>query len=240
MKNNILITGGSGTLGKELHKYFSLALYPPHVQLDITNTVVVNRYFEKELFDMVIHAAAFISPPQIDKNPLLALQTNIIGTANIVQACIKYGKKLVYISTDYVFDGKKGNYIEEDSVYPINKYAWSKLGGECAVRLMDDYLIIRTSFGPETFPYEKAFIDQWTSREVVSAIAKKISILVNKNAVGTFHIGGLKKSVYEYATKNEKNTSIKKASIMDVPFTLPKDTSLNVDKYKKFTGCENG
>ncbi len=55
--------------------------------------------------------------------------------------------------------GDQGNYKETDPVYPVNKYAWSKLGGECAVRMYDKSLIIRTTFGPNVFPYQKAFVD---------------------------------------------------------------------------------
>ena len=82
--------------------------------------------------------------------------------------------RLVQISTDYVFNGEKGNYREDDPVFPVNKYAWSKLGGECAVLIYDNSLVVRTSFGPSQFPFEKAFADQWTSRESVGAIAGKI------------------------------------------------------------------
>jgi hypothetical protein len=64
---------------------------------------------------------------------------------------------LVYISTDYVFAGEKGMYKEQDELLPQNKYAWSKLGGECAVQMLDNYVIIRLSFGPDIFPYKAAF-----------------------------------------------------------------------------------
>ncbi len=98
------------------------------------------------------------------------------------QAVPDFGLQLVYISTDYIFKGDRGLYSETDAVYPSNKYAWSKPGGECAMRLYDKALIIRTSFGPNTFPYEKAFVDQWTSRESVSVIARKINALLTRTS----------------------------------------------------------
>src|SRR5690606_22152297 len=96
-----------------------------------------------------------------EKDPLNGIETNIIGTANVVKLCMKHSLRLIYISTDYVFSGDKGDYKENEPVHPVNKYAWSKLGGECAVRMYDKALIVRTSFGANVFPYDKAFVDQW-------------------------------------------------------------------------------
>ena len=87
-----------------------------------------------------MHGAAFTSPPKINENPKLALDVNIVGTANLVRACMERNIKILYISTDYVFKGDRGMYKEDDPVFPANKYAWSKLGGECAVRLYDNSL----------------------------------------------------------------------------------------------------
>ncbi len=117
----------------------------------------------------------------------------------------------------------------------MNKYAWSKLGGECAVHLYNNSLIIRTSFGPNVFPYEKAFIDQWTSRENVSVIAKKIiDILKNgENITGIIHIGGKRKTVYEYACGLDERKKIGTISVKDVSFIAPRDTSLICDRYNK-------
>ncbi|MGZ7135615.1 MAG: sugar nucleotide-binding protein [Methanobacterium sp.] len=69
--------------------------------------------------DVVVHAAAFTSPPKVDEVPMQALDVNIIGTANVVKLCSEYNMKIIYICTDYVFKGDKGNYREDDSVYPV-------------------------------------------------------------------------------------------------------------------------
>lgn len=231
--NGLVFTGGSGLLGKELRKCFPGALYPTHSELDITDRTSIIAYFQKNQFDSMVHLAAFTSPPRIDADPLKALTVNIIGTSNIVAACMLYEKKIIYISTDYVFRGDKTRYAEEDAVYPVNKYAWSKLGGECAVRLYNDHLIIRTSFGQLPFPHKQAFVDQWTSREPVTVIADKIKKLILANAVGTYHVGGKRRSVHEYATTLAGGKGIAAVTRKKMNFAVPKDTSLNTDKFGK-------
>jgi dTDP-4-dehydrorhamnose reductase len=112
-------------------------------------------------------------------------------------------------------------------VHPVNKYAWSKLGGECAVRLYDDSLILRTTFGPVPFPYDKAFVDQWTSRESVDVIAGLMAALVDRGVRGIVHVGGGRKTVYDYAVSLDPVRTIGKLSIKDVTFKAPADTSLD-------------
>jgi dTDP-4-dehydrorhamnose reductase len=230
-KSKIIFTGGSGLLGSEIKKILPDIKYPSSKEFNITDYTQMKTYLELNRCDLLIHAAAFTSPPLIDKNPLKAIEVNILGTANIVKLCMEFDIRLIYICTDYVFRGDNGNYKEDDAVYPVNKYAWSKLGGECAVRMYDKSLIIRTTFGPNIFPYEKAFIDQWTSRESVSVIARKISKLIDKNITGVIHVGGKRKSVFEYAKSLDESRDIKGLSINDINFTVPVDTSLNCDKY---------
>ena len=235
MNKKTLFTGGSGLLGKEFKKILPEIDYPSSKDFNIMNYEQMENYIKGTQYNILIHAAAFTSPPKIDQNPLLAIDTNIIGTANVVKICMKHNIKLIYISTDYVFNGEKGNYKEDDPVYPVNKYAWSKLGGECAVRLYDNSLIIRTSFGPNVFPYEKAFIDQWTSRESVEKIANMIAALLDKDVTGVVHVGGPRKTVFEYAKSLSPQKNIKPISIHQMNFTIPKDTSLNVERFKYIT-----
>ena len=233
VEKKIIFTGESGLLGTEVKKILPDITYPSLDEFDITNYDQMKRYIESNGCDLIIHAAAFTSPPQIDKDPLTAIEINIVGTSNIVKLCIEFDVRLIYICTDYVFKGDKGNYKEDEPVYPVNKYAWSKLGGECAVRLYDKSLIIRTTFGPNVFPYEKAFVDQWTSREAVSVIAGKISKLVDKDITGVIHVGGKRKTVMQFAKKLDETKEIGSLSINDVNFDVPVDTSLNCDKYNE-------
>lgn len=233
--SKVIFTGGSGLLGSEFRSLLPAVKYPSSSEFNVTNFEQMSSYARANGCEMVIHAAAFTSPPQVDKDPLKAVEVNITGTANVVKLCIEFGARLIYISTDYVFNGEKGNYSEIDPVFPVNKYAWSKLGGECAVRVYDKSLIIRTSFGPNVFPYPKAFIDQWTSRESVSAIAKKIVPLLDKDITGVIHVGGKRKTVYEYAKGLDESKEIGKLSVKDVSFSVPVDTSLNCEEYRKLT-----
>ena len=231
--SKIIFTGGSGLLGSEFRKIRPDIDYLSSGEFNVTNYDQMKKYVESHSCDLLIHAAAFTSPPLIEKNPLKALEVNITGTANVVKLCMEFGIHLIYISTDYVFKGDKGNYKETDPVYPVNKYAWSKLGGECVVRMYDKSLIIRTTFGPNVFPYPKAFIDQWTSRESVAVIAGKIAKLLDKDICGVIHVGGKRKTVYEYAKSLDAAKEIDKLSVNDVGFTVPKDTSLNCEKYNE-------
>jgi len=180
----------------------------------------------------ILHCAAMISPPKINEDIAQAIQSNIIGTSLLAAACYKRNIRLVYISTDYVFAGEKGLYKEGDELLPQNKYAWSKLGGECAVQMLDNYVIIRLSFGPDIFPYKAAFTDQFTSRESASVIAKKIKNIVVSDFKGVIHIGGTRKSVYEYALSLGVE-NIDKISIKDMSVKMPTDTSLDCSLYNQ-------
>lgn len=235
-QQSVLCTGGSGRLGTELKKLLPKAQFPSSTSFNLTDHKQMERYIRAHRPSVIVHAAAFVSPPLIDKTPQKAIEVNIIGTAVIAELCSRYKIKLVYISTDYVFRGDKGNYKEDDLVFPMNKYAWSKLAGECAVRMLDDYLIIRTSFGEKVFPYEKAFVDQYTSRESVDEIAKKIVTVLKAGVSGVIHLGHRRRSVYQYAKALGGKKPIGKASITDVHFAVPKDASLNTARYKKLFG----
>lgn len=233
MKNRVVIfTGGSGLLGSEFRKIAPEFLYPSQQEFDVANYPQMEQFALAHGCDQVIHAAAFTSPPAVDKDPAKALDVNIIGTANVVKLCLKFRARLMYICTDYVFRGDQGGYAEDDPVHPVNKYAWSKLGGECAARLYDKSLIVRTTFGPNRFPYERAFGDQWTSREPVSVIARKLAALAEKEVFGVVHVGGERRTVLEYARSLDSSKAIGELSIKDVPFRVPVDTSLNCELYK--------
>lgn len=235
-ENKILFTGGSGLLGSEMKKVIPSANFPAHQDFDVTNYSQMKNYLTKKDISLIIHAAALKSPPKIDEDPKKGIDSNIIGTSNVVKCCFENDIKLIYISTDYVFDGKDGNYSEDDPVHPVNKYGWSKLGGECAARMYDNSLIVRTSFGENEFPYEKAFVDQYTSRISVSELVKKLALLIDSDLTGTIHIGHKRRSVMEYAKSVSPEKEIGNLSINQVSFNAPKDTSLNTRKFEQIFG----
>ena len=130
----ILVTGGNGEFCKHLveqgkeHSFLTPlkvaydSIYPA---VDVRNYWSVDWYFRQKQneFDCVIHAGAITRPMVIhEDNPRLSIKTNIIGTANVVMACEKYNKKIIYISTDYVYEGTDGNYKETDAMKPFTKY----------------------------------------------------------------------------------------------------------------------
>lgn len=232
-ESKILITGGSGLLGTELRKLFPAAHFPGSDEFDVRDLGQMTAYAEGRPLALLVHAAAFTSPPRIDADPQLAIDSNVIGTANVVKLCMGRGCRLIYLSTDYVFRGDAGHYAEEDPLHPVNKYAWSKLGGECAVRLYDDSLIVRTTFGPQVFPYEKAFVDQWTSRESVEIVARKLAELIHSDARGVVHVGGPRRTVHEFARSLDEARPIGELSIHDVDFEVPVDTSLDCTRYDR-------
>ena len=92
-----------------------------------------------------------------EKNIQKSINLNIIGTANLVNICSELKIKLIYFSTSYVYPGTKGDYNEHDGVLPWNNYAWSKLGGECAVQMYKNSLILRVCMTEKPFIHKKAF-----------------------------------------------------------------------------------
>lgn len=230
--NNILITGSAGKLGSALVKCLPDAIQGTRINFDITNEAMMQSFLNQHSnIDTIIHCAALVSPPKVNEYIADAIRTNIIGTALLSIACFKKNIRLIYISTDYVFSGEDGMYNEYDAVLPQNKYAWSKLAGESAVQMLDNYVIVRLSFGPDIFPYKAAFTDQYTSRESASAISDKLKNIVLSDFKGLIHIGADRKSVFDYALSLGAK-HIEKISIKDMTVKIPKDTSLNTDLYK--------
>lgn len=229
----ILITGGSGLLGKNLLQIINYEKYkvlaPSSKQLDIVNKNSVDSFFKKNKIDLCIHCAAMTNVPKIEKQFKVtrnALYTNIVGTINVLDSCIDKNIKLCFISTDHVFDGMRGNYRKNDLINPLSKYAKTKASAELAVRTYKNSLIIRTSFFGNDFPYEKAFIDQWSSKDYIDIMAPKILKECLSGKIGISHVYSKKRSLYEIA--KIKNINIKKISIKDFnnKLPLPVDTSL--------------
>lgn len=221
---NILLTGGTGTLGTELKKLKKDLLTPSSEELNITDSFSVENYFKNNKLDIVIHAAAYTNVSLAEKEIEKVIDVNINGTYNILKNCIKQNIKLVYISTDYVFDGEKGNYKINDPINPITKYAKSKAASELMVRMYDNSLCIRTSFYGHTFPYDKALVDQWTTKNYIDIIAPKILNQIIDNKFGVVHVGSEKRTIFEIAKERKKDVIpiLRK----EIGLSVPKDTSL--------------
>ncbi|MEW5925047.1 MAG: NAD(P)-dependent oxidoreductase, partial [Candidatus Zixiibacteriota bacterium] len=146
MPDRMLIIGGTGLLGVDLTKFFSSSYKVcsvGHREMDITNMDQVKKFFENFQPHFVLHAAAIADVDKCEIYQDLAMSVNADGTENIVRACHEHDAFLVYYSTDYVFDGKKGrSYEESDKTGPINFYGRTKLEGESRVMEYPDMAAI--------------------------------------------------------------------------------------------------
>ena len=137
-KDKIVFTGGSGRFGKVFKSAcsFKNIYYPSRKDLDICNYKSIKKFLKKIRPKIVIHTAAISRPMNIHDNyPQRSIQTNIIGTSNLTIVCMEMGIKLIYFSTNYVYPLNNKSNKENDPVLPINNYALSKMGGECAVQM---------------------------------------------------------------------------------------------------------
>ena len=228
-KNKIVVSGGNGRFATVLRKTINSKNYyfPTKSQMNILSLGSLEKYLKLKKPKYFLHVAALSRPMSIhDKKISESIDINIIGTSNVVKVCEKFKIKLIYFSTGYVYPGIKGNYTEHDSVNPINKYAISKLGGECAVKMYDNSLILRIMMCEKPFIHKSAFYDIKTNFIFQEDVAKMIPKLLNKK--GIINIGGKTQSVYNFAKRYNKK--IKKISGKKI---FPPNPSMNVSKLKK-------
>ena len=136
-----------------------------------------------------------------------------------------------------IFKCNKVNYSESDNINPVNKYALSKLGGECSVQFHPKSLIVRTSFCGNTYMYDKASTDQYTSRITVGEFVVKLKKVIEDDTIlGIINIGERRISVYNLA-KSLSDREIIPIVRSDIKnYKLPGDTSLDTLKYKMLCG----
>ena len=236
-KNRIVITGGSGRFGqvfrKNQKKYKFQFLFPNKNKLNILNLKSTKKYLSNKKPKYLIHLAGLSRPMSIHNKFISeSIDKNIIGTANITKICAKLKIKLIYISTCYVYPGKKGNYSESDPLLPINNYAWSKLGGESAVHMYKNSLILRASITEKPFVHKSAFTDFKTNFIFHEDLIEKILKIINEK--GIINIGGKSQSVYNFAKKYNKK--IKKISAKRLlGKKTPTNITMNINKFKRLT-----
>jgi len=234
-KNKIVVTGGNGRFAQSLKKIRSKYrfVYPSKKSLDITNLNSIKKLLKKEKPKSVLHLAGLSRPMALhDKNIAKSISLNIVGTANLVKICSELKIKLIYFSTSYVYPGKKGNYKENDGVLPINNYAWSKLGGESAVQMYNNSLILRICMTEKPFVHKKAFVDFITNFTFHENIANSLFKLINKK--GVINVGGKSQSVYKFVKKYNPNIKKIYAKKM-MGKNFPLNVSMNIKKLKKIT-----
>ena len=234
-KKKIVVTGGSGRFGKVIKNHTINSklefLFPTKKNLNILNINSINKYLKNKKPKYLLHLAGLSRPMSLhDKNITESINKNILGTANITKACSKFRIKLIYISTSYVYPGKKGNYSENSPLLPINNYAWSKLGGECSVQMYKNSLILRTCVTEKPFVHKKAFYDYKTNFIFHEDLVEKIIKI--KDQKGIINVGGKSQSVFNFAKKYNKK--IKKISAKKtMGKNSPLNVTMNINKFKK-------
>ncbi len=224
----IFITGARGMLGNDLvntlsrrHEIITSG------SLDVTILKDTLASIKEADPDVVIHAAAFTDVDACESEREKAYKVNALGTRNITVASSKIGASLVYISTDYVFDGeKKDGYYEFDNPNPINFYGITKYLGEVYVRdLIERFYIVRTSwlFGKHGKNFVKTMLKLAGEKEKISVVddqvgsptytldlAEAINLLIEKPAYGIYHITNSGHcSWYEFAKEIFKQSKIR-------------------------------
>ena len=238
--SRVVVTGGNGRFAniikKNLKKNF---FFPSKKDLNILSLISIEKYIKKIKPKIIIHAAGLSRPMEIhEKDINSSINLNIIGTANIVQVCNKFNIKIIYLSTTYVYPGKKGNYKEVDPILPINNYAWSKLGGEASVQMYKNSLILRICMTEKPFTHKKAISDLKTNFLYHDEVAKIIPYLLNFQ--GILNIGGKSQTPYKFA-KNS-GLKIRKISKNKTAFKHLKNISISTKKFRKLInfGGEKG
>ena len=230
----IVVTGGSGRFGSILKSFKSKKknyLFPSKKQLNILNINSIKKYLKKKKPKILLHLAGLSRPMKIhDKDINKSINLNIIGTSNIVTVCSELNIKLIYFSTNYVYPYKKGFYKESDPVNPSNNYAWSKLGGECAVKLYRNSLILRVCMTEYPFIHKSAYTNMYTNFIYHKDLIKILDKVYSK--FGVLNVGGPPKSVYNFARKD--NPSINKEKIKNIKKNIiPLNSLMNLSKLKK-------
>ena len=232
-KTKVLLTGASGFLGKKIMMMFpelgfevlgtSASKDENISKMDVTNRKEVLGLISDFKPDVVVHAAAVINVDWCEQNRDEAFRINVDGARNVAEACRDVGAKMVLVSTDYVFDGKKnGKYKEDDERNPVGVYGWTKAEAEKVVeQILDDYLIVRASVlygfndsrdretyvtyvlrmlksGEEVF----GFTDQYNNPAFIDDVVQALAKLIKLDEGGIFHVTGPENiSRFEFARK---------------------------------------
>jgi nucleoside-diphosphate-sugar epimerase len=217
---------GDGLLGSEIINQTSWSL------ISRNNNSVDARDFKNwsnllDEYDTIVNCIAFTKTYENNKKDNWDL--NIFFVNELIDYCNHHNKKLIHISTDYLYAGSVPFATEDDIPIPVNTwYGYSKLVGDAIVQLRsNDYLICRLSHKPNPFPYENAWFDMRTNCDSVDVISDLIIKLVNSNAKGVYNVGTEIKSIYDLAKKT--NSEVR---AWYRPKQAPEDISMNINKLK--------
>lgn len=211
---DVLLLGGGGFLGKKLKTVLLNDAHnitaPPYSELDIRDACRLNKVFEESRPEVVLLAAAMTNVDGCEKDKEKAYEVNVFGTRNVVNACSRHDAKLVFFSTDFVFDGVGGSYEEDNPPNPLSYYAKTKRWGEEEIiRSSCDYIIERVSvlYGYNDASDKLSFVkwvigslnahmpihvvtDQYSCPALIDEIASATLSLLLKKEKGIFHVAG--------------------------------------------------
>ena len=266
----VLVTGAAGFLGTKVMKLlkedFDLIGTDKDgrrgsLKMDITDMEEISSVMNRTKPDVVLHLAGITDVDRCEADKRLAKKINAEGTKNIIKACEEIDAKIIYASTDFIFDGEKGDYKEDDKPNPLSYYAETKLEAENLVRKSDlRYLIIRPEvlYGYNGDGSERSFSnwvyvslkdkkeirvvdDHFNTPTLVDDIAEAIKILIKKNREGIYHVAGPDRlSRYDMAVKIADAFGFDKNLIKPIKTAelkqkakRPRDSSLNTEKLKR-------
>ncbi|MBI1850945.1 MAG: dTDP-4-dehydrorhamnose reductase [Planctomycetes bacterium] len=237
MTRRVLITGAAGMLGRRLVEAFESgwSVVPAtRRDMDVTDLDASRRFVKEAAPHVVIHAAAYTDVDGCEKDPDRARRTNGIGTRNVAIATRDSGADLLYVSSDFVFDGtQSGAYHEWDAPRPISVYGESKLWGEHFVRdLLTRFWIVRTQwvFGPDG----KNFVDTIRTRAGTTGelhvvndqrgsptytvdLASEIRRIVDSGGHGVYHVSnGGECTWHEFAVEIVKQAGLKNVRVLEI------------------------
>lgn len=248
-KKKILLVGGTGTLGSNIvknNKFFNLDC-PSSKDLNLKNFKSIKRFINND-YDIIIHCAGISRVKDCEENSKEAIEVNVVGTFNLVQAIKQFEKKnkkkikLIYISSDAVYPSLIGNYKERSKILPYNVYGWTKYLSELIIKSLEQYVIIRTRFYTKNkFKYKDAATDIFSSMIDVNLLTNSIFLIIKKNFFGIINIGSKKKSDYKVYKIFNKNLIKCKSSdiIKKLNYKIGIDSSMDLTKYKKLKNEKN-
>lgn len=231
------------------------------ISLDIVQRDAAVESAVKFAPKVIVHTAADTNVDRCETERELARQINVNGTANIVEGCTRTGAKLIFISTDYVFDGEKGNYSESDQPNPVNFYGLTKLDAERIVSALPGSLIIRTSVLYGWHPAKLNFVtwilsglrehralrvvkDHVNSPTLADNLAEAIRLAIDRDSQGVLHVAGSEQiSRFDFARRIARGFKLDESLLVPVEMRdldwaarRPRDSSLNVGKAEKELG----
>jgi len=240
----ILLTGGSGKLGQAIK---SSGLFPPMLApsrrtLDLKEPISIKKYFKENDIDAVVHCAALARIAACEENSIEAIETNIMGTSHLVKETILKESsssskiRFIHISTDGVYPGTEGPYSEKNGVLPYNRYGWTKLGAECAVNLLSNFCIIRTSFfDPRDIKYDRSATDIYNSKMYIGELVEAVRFLLESDFVGTVNVGAERESDYSRYKRSKPGLipCHHEEIFQAIPFKIASDSSLDISLWEK-------